>query len=135
MKPLKTVLIVIWRKRKTEKCSAGKICRAFFGGRNLVKAMLIAYNNNKDENGKTNSAIGYNDSGTALNTVNTFNNYHLTRLYTLKQVSNQPGACAEPHAVAAALKKADETKGKGKGKTATCAQWISNGRVLPEYLK
>ncbi len=168
------------------------------------------------ENGETNSAVGYNDSGTAQNTVNTFNNYHLTRLCTLKQVSNQPGACAEPHAVAAALKKADEPKGKGKGKTkskkgsgnkggtrvkeitvgpalftkscknriaahvryqrkltpvdesfgtsllgrcprpkndvdadaikgaahnishppcATCAQWISNGRVLPEYLE
>ncbi len=64
-------------------------------------------------------ATGYNQPSSAEDSLSTFRRFSLNRLADLGKklkeedfVSNQMGACAEPHAVAKALKKREESQKK-----------------------
>lgn len=57
------------------------------------------------DNGSSTQAMGYNKAATAKKVLSVFEDHGLTNLAAVPRVTNAPGACAEPHAVANALEK------------------------------
>lgn len=104
--------------------------------------------NGRNGSVKKSTGSGGNDGNTRSVVLSIFKNHGLVSLFAIPQQDNEPGQCAEPHAVADALNKIPEmTKvlsiqvsqatnkfGNLKKRCGTCKQWVPGDKVKQQYI-